>query len=285
MSAIDNKLRKQAGNCLYCFIEDNELNQRNFGRYLKCVTAKRNSQLNYIKGLAVANATTREYLLNDIVKNELIKIYGMTPKQVIYQLANGNAVKGLNWEAGVYGCIGETTDPSSFGNLLVGGVNSNRYSLDTANGTCIDTITGKVLTATPTYGKKGLENVSYFDADNNITLQANFKKGEYKAYSVSDGTNTLKTNGKALTQSDGELWTNINNVLGQLKELISSIATYLSGETAASLSPAQVADGWYTEESSTGSGLTTAALLGGGLLLGATILGADGKPAKQKKEK
>lgn len=284
MSAIDNKLRKQAANCLYCFIEDNELNARNFGRYLRYVTAKRNSQLAYIKGLAVANATNREYLLNSVIYNELKAIYGMTPKQVIVELANGNSVKGLNWSEGVYGCIGDVTDPSSFGNLIIGNVNTNRYSLDTVNGICTDTITGTQIKGTPVYGKKGLESVSFYDQANNVTLQANFKKGAYKAYSVSDGTNTLKTNGKALTQYDGEMWTNILNVLAEVKDLISGLATMLSGETAQSLSPAQVADGWYEPaSSSTNSGLTTAALLGGGLLLGATILGADGKPAKKEK--
>lgn len=280
MSAIDNKLRKQAANCLYCFIENNELTKKNFGRFLPYVAAKRDAQLRYLKGLAVANATNREYLLNDLIKQEIINIYGMTPKQVIYQLANGNSVKGLNWAEGIYGCkVGEANP--SFGNLMVGGINTNRYQLDTVNGICTDTITGKTLAGTSVYGKKGLESVSYFDAANNVTLQANYKKGAYTAYSVSDGTNTLKTDGKALTQFDGELWTNIANVLGQIKDLISSLATYLSGETAQTLSPAQVADGWYTEESSS-SGLTTAALLGGGLLLGATILGADGKPSRKK---
>lgn len=280
MSAIDNKLRKQAANCLYCFIEDDELTRYNFGNYLPYVAAKRDAQLRYIKGLAVANATSRKYLLDDLVYNELKSIYGMTPKQVIYQLANGNSVKGINWAEGIYGCIGKI-DPSSFGNLTVGSINTNRYSLDTVNGICTDTITGKTLTGTPVFGKKGLESVSYFDADNKVTLQANFNKGKYAAYTVSDGTNTLKTNGSALTQLDGELWTNIFNVLGQIKDLISTLATDLSGETAQTLSPAQVADGWYEKQDNSGS-ITTAALLGGGLLLGATILGADGKPARKK---
>lgn len=283
MSAIDNKLRKQAGNCLYCFINDDELTERNFGKYLRYVQAKRDAQLRYIKGLSVAYATSREHLLSNVVYNEIKAIYGMSPKQVIYQLANGNAVRGLNWSQGIYGGIG-SVDPSSFGNLTVGTINTNRYALDTVNGICTDTITGQQITGTPVYGKKGLESVSFFDNANNVTLQANYSKGKYSAYSVSDGNTTLKTNGKSITQYDGELWTNISNVLGELKDLISNLASMLSGETAQSLSPAQVADGWYEpESSSTNSGLTTAALLGGGLLLGATILGADGKPAKKEK--
>lgn len=284
---MEKKLQNVAANCLYCFINYNELTKQNFGRYLPYVISKRNGQLLYLKGLATAYASSRDYYLNDVIAKQIQAVYGMSPKRVIAKLANGQAVRGINWSEGIYGGIGVAVDPSSFGNLAIGTTNSSRYSLDTSTGICTDTLSGKTIAGTPTYGLSGLQSMSYYDADNGITLQANYKKGAYNAYSVSDGTNTIKTNGKAITQFDGELWTNIINVLGEVKELINGIASMLSGYTAQSLSPSQVADGWYAPESEVNSGssaLTTAALLGGGLLLGATILGSDGKPARKSKE-
>lgn len=285
MGKIEDALRKNAANCLYTFLPDKYITAKNFGQFVNYVKDKKYRQLRYINGLATVHfAKNLDYVYHDLIEKELYNVYKLTPAEIFEKLGDGESVKGINWSEGVYGCIGDVTDPSSFGNLTIGNVNTNRYSLDTVNGICTDTITGQQIAGTPVYGKKGLESVSFYDQANNVTLQANYKKGAYKAYSVSDGTQTVKTNGKAITQYDGELWTNILNVLAEVKDLISGLATMLSGETAQSLSPAQVADGWYEPaSSSTNSGLTTAALLGGGLLLGATILGADGKPAKKEK--
>lgn len=283
-------LRKAASNCIYCYLESEDLTTKMFGRYLPYVKAKRDQQLKYIKGLCAVDFERNRDRVFAVITDEIKRIYGKAPLDVLAALSKGYTVKGLNWSEGIYGGIGDVVNPSSFGNLAIGNTNSSRYSLDTSTGICTDTITGQTIKGTPTYSLSGLSSMSYYDAENGVTLQANYKKGSYNAYSVSDGINTLKTNGKAITKLDGEFWTNVINVLGEVKELISGIASTLSGVSAQSLSPAQVADGWYAPVSEVNSGnsgssaLTTAALLGGGLLLGATILGSDGKPARKNKE-
>lgn len=277
----EEKLAKQAANMLYCFVPEDQMTRANFGKYLPYIAKKRAAQLAYIKALAVSWAMSREYLLNDVCAKQLMEVYGKTPLQMIATLAAKGTVAGLNWAAGIYGCGIGKTDPSSFGNLNLGnGVNSSDYTLDPQTGVLTKQSTGQTFTGTPTYGSKGLQSVSYYDNDAGVTLQANYKKGEYSAYSCSFGDNTVSVTGKSLTQADGNIWENINNILGQLTELFNALATQLSGYTSNVLSPTQVADGWMVEEKDN-SGLITAGLIGGAVLLGTTIIGADKGKSKK----
>ena len=277
----EEKLAKQAANLLYCFVPEDQMTRANFGKYLPYIKEKRKSQLAYIRGLATAWVVPREYLLNDLCVKHLEEVYGMDPLHMLARLANRGTVAGLNWEAGIYGCGVGKTDPSSFGNLNLGnGINSSDYKLDPQTGVLTKQSTGQTFTGTPTYGSKGLQSVSYYDEAEGVTLQANYKKGEYSAYSCAFGDNIVSVTGKSLTQSDGNIWENINNTLGLIKDLFNAFAKELSGYTSNVLSPTQVADGWMVEEKDN-SGLITAGLIGGAVLLGTTIIGAD-KGKKQK---
>lgn len=294
VSQFEELIGKESANMLYCFIETNELTRRNFGKYLPNIIAKRNQQLGFIKSNCVVRNVSESSIYEKIKKN-ISEIYAplpnpntgileaAKPKSIIYQLAQGNDVNGINWSEGIYGCgIGKTYD--GFGSYDLGTGNTGDVTFDPTTGSV--TKNGTVLSSTTTYSKTGNTSKSYQDPTTGITYTTKYnkRKGVWSAVSASDGTNTINPEGKLLSQMDGQMWTNVLDIsmtiLSQLSDLAGNFASYLSGvDPNAALSPVQVDDGWYEPESN--SGLTTAALIGGGLLVGGVVLSQN----KSKKRK
>lgn len=284
VAQFESLIEQEAANMIYCFIESDELTRRNFGRYLPNIVAKRQQQLGFIKSNCVVRGTD-EHTIYERITRKLGEVYAplphpntgivqtATPKAIIYQLAQGNEVNGINWSEGIYGGIGKIYD--GFGAFDLGSGNTADIVFDAASGSVSKN--GSPLTSKTTYKKNGNNLKSFQDAETGITynIKYNKRKGIWSAVSASDGENTINPEGKLITQMDGEMWTNILNfsmtILSQLSDLAGNFAASLSGVTPGqALSPVQVDDGWYEPESN--SGVTTAALLGGGLLLGGLVV-------------
>lgn len=293
-------IKKEAANMLYLYIPDNVITRRNFGRYVNIIADKKRKQYQFLNGNCVVRNIDISEFIGDLDSNgNLVSGTGLipqtiaatyaplphpntgvsqaaTPSSIIYQLAQGNEVNGINWSEGIFGLgIGEVAD--NFGNFVLGKGNTGDVTFDSATGMVKKN--GKVVgdIPVPIYNKRGNTTYSFTDKESGITYttQYNKRKKVWTALSASDGTNTINPSGEAITQMDGEMWTNILNmsmvIMEQLADFASNFAASLTGVTSnEALSPIQVADGWYEPESN--SGVTTAALLGGGLLLGGLVV-------------
>lgn len=279
---LEKRIRRQAGDLIYCWLYDSD--KQYLGKNANLLLGKRNKQIAYLKGLAYAVVGAREeeiysWILDEIkntyqqIKNPATGSYEpATPRLIIAALMLGETVKGKNWKKGIYGCkVGNATGVE-LSTLVSGDVNyvtidQQSYS-GGGNTLGIPTFDLEVSSSLPaTYS---LANV---DANLVNNYQLNPDTGLYELSSVSDGTTTLEANtGTLLSTSDQTLWTNITNCLGQIQELISSFATFLSGITAPeALAPVQVKDGWVEPEKNSESTLLSA---GTGLLVGGAVLAA-----------
>lgn len=285
-SELEKKVRKFCGNMIYIFIEDSLLQTtKYFGKYTSRIKAKKEAQRKYITGLTVvaqmgSNGLSEVY---EWIKDEIKKTYPSlynpstnkyepaTPNLILYHLSQGEEINGINWSDGVYG-IG-ATKTNSFGDGV---------TVDPTTGDFYDsgTYMGK---GTPVVGKKSIKTLSLYDADNNVTYTAKLKNGAYYAYSYSNEEGVTKvSSGTKITALDSTFWDNINNMLVKVTELVNSFASMLSGESATSLSPAQISDGWYEEKDDT---LQTALLLGAGVLVTGIVLNNNKKSGKKFKNK
>lgn len=279
---LEKRIRRQAGDLIYCWLYDSD--KQYLGKNANLLLGKRNKQIAYLKGLAYAVAGTKEeeiysWILDEIkntyqqIKNPATGSYEpATPRLIIAALMLGETVKGKNWKKGIYGCkVGNTTG-IELSTLASGDVNyvtidQQPYS-GGGNTLGIPTFDFEVSTSQPaTYS---LANV---DANLVNNYQLNPETGLYELATVSDGTTTVDAStGTKLSASDQTLWTNITNCLGQIQELISGFATFLSGITAPeALSPLQVEDGWVEPEKKSESTLLSG---GTGLLVGGAVLAA-----------
>lgn len=289
-STLETKVRKFCSNMIYIFIPEQSLKREYFGKHLNAIAAKRESQIKYLRGLAVEAGMAGDLTpIVEWIRDEISKTYQplydprtgrnetATPELILYNLSQGNEVNGINWSEGIYG-IG-STPKTDFG----GGVTINTETGDFyKNGSLISE--DNLLYSYTRGGKRG--TASYFDAETGKTYTAKFKnKKGFSAYSVSDNTGTItKVGGGLLKLSDNELWENIYDLLGQVSELVSTIASRLSGESAESLSPSQLADGWMTDPKEAGTDWATILLVGAGALAVGSMLGKGSKGKKTKRE-
>lgn len=289
-SDFEKKVRKFCTNMIYIFIPDKTLQSGAFGKHTNKIYAKRQSQINYLVGLSTAAGMAGNLdPVREWIKDEMAKTYEplydprtgknetATPELIIYHLSQGDAVNGINWSAGIYG-IGKTVT-NDFGS---NGMQVNSDGTFSQNGQTLST--NNIIR---TWNKKGtVKTAAYFDGTNTYTAKYSKSKGWY-AYSTSNQAgNVTKVGGGTLTAANGDFWENINNILGQLNELVSTFASWLSGETAQSLSPSQLEDGWMEPESSSSdSGLASIALIGAGALALGVIAGGKKKKSKTTKNK
>lgn len=316
-SELESKIRKSCANMIYIFIEDSMLSTtKYFGKWTSRIKAKKTAQKRYLLGLTYS-VTGMAHNLDEIyewIKDEIAltyeKLYNpvtgqyetATPNLVIYHLCQGDEINGIQWSQGIFGFkVGDTSvaDALSASSAL----NPSNYTTPvsfessvastgtvTVNpGTGEMYVGGKSVKTISNYdiAKQTKRTISYFDKTTGETFTVKKKNGTWVPYSVSNSSGTTKLDASTgstatITQSMNNFWDNINNILGQITELINNIASALSGESAQSLSPSQVEDGWVTEDS--GSGISTAALIAGGLLVTGVVLNNDKKSKKTNKE-
>lgn len=289
-SSLETKVRKFCSNMIYCFIAESALKPQYFGKHLEAIKKKREAQLKYLRGLATEAGMAGDLTpIMEWIRDEIAKTYKplydprtgrnetATPELILYALSQGNEVNGINWSEGIYG-IG-STPKTDFG----GGVTINTETGDFyKNGNLISE--NNLLYSYTRGGKRG--TASYYDKESGKTYLAKFSsKQGFSAYSVSNSYGEVnKVGGGLLTLAQGDIWENIYDLLGQVGELVSMIASKLSGESAESLSPAQLQDGWMTDPKEAGTDWATLLLVGAGALAVGSMLGKGKKSGKTKRE-
>lgn len=290
-STLEPKVRKFCSNMIYIFIADSVMSPQYFGKHYAAIANKRDQQIRYLVGLGTEAAMGSNSLdtMRSWIRDEIAKTYKplynpksgreetATPELILYHLSQGNEVNGINWTEGIYG-IG-SAPKTDFG----GGVTINTETGDFyKNGTLVSE--DNLLYSYTRGGKRG--TASFFDAETGKTYTAKFKsKKGFSAYSVSNKEGSIsKVGGGLLGLADNSMWENIYDLLGQIGELVSAIASKLSGVSAESLSPAQLADGWMTDPNEAGTDWATILLVGAGALAVGSMLGKGSKGKKNKRE-
>ena len=289
-SQLETQVRKFCANMIYIFIPDTTLSSGVFGKHTNAIYNKRSKQIRYITGLSTEAGmagsldTIREWIRDEIA-NTYAPLYNpntkrnetATPELILYHLAQGDEINGINWSAGVYG-IG-STKTVEFGS----GITVNQNGTFSLNGTELPTASERYDTIY-TWKKNGtLKTAALYDKETKQTYTAkNSKKGWY-AYSNADaaGNVTKVKSTTKLSASDLDLWENINNILGNIQDILSTFAAWLSGETSQSLSPSQLADGWMEDASTAEVDWSTLLLVGAGALAVGAVVGG-GKKTKSK---
>lgn len=300
---LEEKIRKFCSNMVYIFISDADLNKGIFGKWANRIREKKASQIRYLRGLSTVAGMAGDLTnISNWIRDEIGKTYAplynpvtkknetATPELIIYHLCLGENIGGINWNAGVFGVpagtIGKTYSQDFGTNGVAVDATTGAISI---NGSSVNSTSNYQQIMTAGAKKSAYKKVtsSYFDPNTRTTYTAKLNKnGQWYAYSTTNqaGKTIKVSSGSSLTAADGDIWDNINNLLAQINEMLNTFASYLSGESVDSLTPSQVEDGWIAEEDN--SGIATAALIAGGLLVTGVVLNSDkkGKKANNIKE-
>lgn len=286
---LETKVRKYCANMIYIFIPDATLKAGVFGKHTNGIYNKRSRQIRYLTGLSTeAGMAGNLDSIREWVRDEIAKVYEplydprtkqletATPELVLYHLAQGDEINGMNWEAGMYG-IG-STKTVEFGD----GVTINNSGTFSLNGSELPTSSERYDTIY-TWKKNGtLKTAALYDKQTGQTYTAKNSKNGWYAYSNADSAGNV-TKVKSMTKlsaSDLDLWENINNILGNIQDILSTFAAWLSGETSQSLSPSQLEDGWMEDASTAEADWSTLLLVGAGALAVGAIVGGNKKKSK-----
>lgn len=288
----------QAADYLYIFIRSEYLtSNRYFGRYTSRIAEKQQMQRNYIEGLIAANRPTlsqsqkqsdfnqvktwvRDALANTYkpMKNPTTgKMEDASPESMLYYLSQGYNIAGKNWKQGVYG--GDDRGVSEVDGLGVNPDTGAVFRLSSA-------ASAQGLTQQMVYNAGKKEQVLVLDRMKNTAYtvaKAQNDGGKSWAFvnkTLGNGTTTNLATGETRMQNVLTVFENINAMLPQITNLITSIATSLSGVDPTKIAPSQTADGWVDKASDNSGLVTTAALAAGVLLIGKVVV-----DPKQKKSK
>lgn len=282
---LEKRIRKQAGDLIYCWLRDSD--KQYLGKNANVLLDKRDRQVAYLKGLAYAVSGASEediyaWILDEIkntyqqIKNPATGQWeNATPRLIIAALMVGETVKGKNWKKGIYGVQPQNAKVgiTDMTGLSLGNLTSGNYDV-------VDTSWSKSYSVGNIYPNYDFSVSSYKPAsvslvDTSYSYVNNFKlnttTGKYDLATVSNGSETITTDGTQLSWKDQPLWDNIANCAANIQGLINGMAEFLSGLTAAdALVPAQVNDGWVAPSGavpgSTNAGVSTGLLIGGALL-------------------
>lgn len=262
-------LASMSPNLIYAFIPESEVTKEVFGKYVDIIQAKRDAQRTFIQATARANLYTNSEKFYDFVREQLEDVYDKSVQDIIYYLAKNGSLPASKYEeqkiAGIH-CIGEVNDAafdlilSNFGKQYTSSFNAQSGSVQG----------GKVSTNYDSFGN--IWKNTYM-ANDGLTITS-IKTGDaYSLYSASNGINTidLKT-GKAINANQNNFWNNLNNALPAIQGLLSTVLSILQQTlNPLQMSPSQVGDGWVypgsTTSSSLKTGLITAGIIGGAVLL------------------
>lgn len=301
---LEKKIRNNAGNLVYMFIPDSwQPYFSNRPKMWQILMYKKELQIKYVKGLcltAVGGVGQEE--VNNWIVDEVKKVYApitnpstgkkqaATPELILVALANGQTVKGMNWKAGIYG-IGNTT---ATGNTFDAGVDIGGQAGLTVNpntGTIPQLVnSGPQLVTVPEFNFEESitmpATIATYDSDKGITYTSKLtESGLYVPDTISNGTDIISSSGKTKTKLDATFWNNLTNTLGQIQELVNGFAQKLSGITATSLTPMQIADGWIEPEKKDNSVLSSSTgLILGGSLIASAILLSQNPPTRGRKK-
>jgi len=277
-------IKRQAYDFIYCFIRDEQLTRKYFGKYLPIIRYKRDSQRKYLRALASMYDNTNQQQAYDnmlrwvvegiaeqckVLKNpETGKFVEATPNLVLYYLSMGQPVGNKDWSRGVYGITGAVGSVSAGNSLL----NDYGYNLNNKTGVITD-YNGATLASGNNYYNGNLFSKNYLSKDGKFAITTDYDT-KTKEYAVSSMSNS----GGIIGSDSSGSWLNSLQIIVQMIPVIVNMcysikqlqAGALSGVNPIEVAPEQVADGWAD---TTGESSNTGLLLGGALLAGAVVLG------------
>lgn len=262
-------LASMSPNLIYAFIPESEVTREVFGKYVNIIQAKRDAQRTFIQATARANLYTNSEQFYAFVREQLEDVYDKSVQDIIYYLAKNGSLPASKYEeqkiAGIH-CIGAANDAafdliqSNFGKQYTSSFNAQSGSVQG----------GKVSTNYDSFGNTWKNT---YMANDGLTITS-IKTGDaYSLYTASNGINTIDLRtGKAINANQNNFWNNLNNALPAIQGLLSTVLSILQQTlNPLQMSPSQVGDGWVypgsTTSSSLKTGLITAGIIGGAVLL------------------
>lgn len=270
------QVKKSPAEFLYVFAADVFLNHID----AKSRNIIRGKKANQIKLLQLSaekyGKAYQEYV--DAIYAALQEQYGFTPAEILVKLANGEAVAGKNWSAGVYGVganmDGFTQNPSVkvdpiTGKILVNGVEAPASKMvSIAANNCPNNILGYVYTA-----------------EDGATYSSAYKKinKKYYASQYAKGDILQTPSGAASNASDSaSIWESICLSLDKfVKWLLDLFGTGKQTINAANTAPSQSGDGFSSE--TTEASIGTIAAVGLLAVAAGMYLAAPDNGKKKKK--
>lgn len=275
-----SKLKKQASNFIYAYIEDSDLNSGVFGKYSYVLAQKKKAELAYLKALSTLWGVDRTELL-EIINQGLKETYRelktptgfyqeATAKLILYNLALGNPIKGINWQKGIFG-VSEASE--NFTKNISGVTVNNPMKGD------LKLTSGGILYGNDIYDGGKLVGKTYYDSKGNAAYSslydANTNTFDLSTVTTKEAV-TFAKNGKILKNEDLGYWNNVCNVMTIVSDFVQQLINLLTGGiNAQTITPVQSTDGWY-EKSSTPS-IGTAGLVAAGLIVGGIVLSNQDK--------
>lgn len=275
-TTLEQNIRKQAGNFLYTYIKESEIS-----KFPRIIQQKRLGQIRYLKALATQVAGVNTDDIYGWIKEELAAVYKpidgktATGAGILYKMAYGIPVQGKNYKGAskISGCRG-------IGATEVQGitVNGNAYTLDTDTGIFTNETKGYQLQTSPIYTSGNLSNAYVQDSKAGVCLTSNYDALNQQFLLAGTGNTAGDL---SWAQTTMNVCQNIQTMLPQITNLITSLATMLSGVTPQQIAVNQVADGWVEPQSGVSSASISPWILAGLALGGVYLTTKDKKGANR----
>lgn len=255
-----NEVLKSPVDWIYIFADDKAYIPYLSGKFKTVVRTKKAYQVKTINTAAVENGSTFADWSKQI-RDGIINTYGMTPADILVRLANGEAVAGKNWTAGVYG----------IGSLREGWQQNQSYTVDKSTGKILQN--GKPVTGqTAVYSSTG-KVVGYtvsVESEGTTTQYQSRKSGKYYyAGSYSDSTGIAQNaDGSAYTPATAEsLWQNVLTFAPYISQFINWIASLLGVRVINSTQVSASQSDWSTTDNTADHSFFWILAAGAGALL------------------
>lgn len=274
-SKLEAEIRKQAGNFLYTFIDEKEAE-----RYPAIIQRKRLGQIKYLKALATSTTGVNTDDIYGWIKSELANVYkpidGKTAsgRGILYKMAYGQPAQGKYYRGG--------SKMSGIGATPVNSitVDGNAYTLNPDTGIFTNETKGYQLKTSPIYDNNELSNAFAQDANSGVCLTSNYDELN-KKFSLAGTGNSAGD--LTWTQTAMNICQNVQTMLPYITNLVTSLATMLSGVNPQQITVNEVADGWVDNQS--GSLISSASVspwLLAGLVLGGVYLTSKDKKGARR---
>lgn len=285
------KLKNQAGNFLYIFIDDKYLKDTStFGPYTSIIKRKKDLQNEYLKQLIFASGsgatqqksydTVKQWLRDAMAETyaplrnpQTGKMEAASPESILYYLAMGYDIAGKNWRQGVFDDPQVTAEPI---------VEVGDYTINQETGLFEKNGSASGLVQQPIYNVSETPTGQVcYDPEQNISLSAIETTNGYSIETKTDAGGKTKStrSGHEILADTKSYLVQINDMMPEVKSFILDIINTVKVQPQ-QMTPSQTGDGWYKKQSS-GSGLLTTASLGlGALLIGGVVLGGSKKKKK-----
>lgn len=145
--------------------------------------------------------------------------YGITPQEILRQLALGKTVLGKNFAQGVYG-VGDTQVTTFY--------NTEDYRIDPIDGYITDADGNEVCGQTTIWGEDG-NPIGYSCVIGAVQYQSYLSQdGMWQAYSTSTVDGVYTATGDRLDESKSTFWQNANNYMPIVNSILNWVSSLVS---------------------------------------------------------